>query len=470
MIWLILIFAFLLRLINIDQSLWLDEAISALVVKEYTFEFIFNKFSLGDFHPPLYYLLLKLWASFFGFNELSLRFPSVILSVATVWFIYLIGNKLFSQKTGLLAAILLSTAPLHIYYSQEARMYALITFLVSLSFYFLLKLSERRIFILGYLITSLMILYTDYPAYFILLAQGIYIMLFKKIIFKKFIMAISGALILTIPWFFNLYHQIQSALLTLEMIPNLSSALGEASIKNFLLVFVKFAIGRISLENQILYGILLAALFFTFSIPIFFSIRKLDEKRILLLLWIFIPSTSLLVISYFIPVFSYFRLLFILPVFLLLVASGIFINKAYLKTSYFIIGILIIINIFSIIIFNTNPKFQRENWKLATNTMENVANNGVILFENKDLFPPFVYYSKNILNVMPALTNIPANSFDDVIDVEKLDKKQVFLFEYLVDITDPSRFVEKKLESKGYKKIHTYNFEGVGFVHLYGLK
>ena len=60
MIWIILLFSLGLRLISIDQSLWLDEAISANVAK-LSIEKIIPTFSVGDFHPPLFYLVLNLW-------------------------------------------------------------------------------------------------------------------------------------------------------------------------------------------------------------------------------------------------------------------------------------------------------------------------------------------------------------------------------------------------------------------------
>ncbi|PIV70851.1 glycosyl transferase family 39, partial [Candidatus Roizmanbacteria bacterium CG17_big_fil_post_rev_8_21_14_2_50_39_7] len=53
----ILIFAFFLRLINLDQSLWLDETIVVKVVQTIPFHLIPFQFSPGDFHPPLYYLV-----------------------------------------------------------------------------------------------------------------------------------------------------------------------------------------------------------------------------------------------------------------------------------------------------------------------------------------------------------------------------------------------------------------------------
>ena len=79
-----LIFSFLLRIINLNQSLWLDEAIGALVVKDMNFIDIATKFAVADNHPPLYYLMLSLWTSIFGYSEISLRMPSVFFGVGII--------------------------------------------------------------------------------------------------------------------------------------------------------------------------------------------------------------------------------------------------------------------------------------------------------------------------------------------------------------------------------------------------
>ena len=73
---LILILALGLRLIGIGQSFWLDEAISANVAKLPIGEIVKN-FSVGDFHPPIFYWFLDLWTKTFGSNVAILRFSSV---------------------------------------------------------------------------------------------------------------------------------------------------------------------------------------------------------------------------------------------------------------------------------------------------------------------------------------------------------------------------------------------------------
>ena len=69
--------AFIMRLIGLDQSLWLDEATTAVAVQTHSFWNIVTQFSPSDFHPPLYYLVMKIWTGIFGYSEVALRMSSV---------------------------------------------------------------------------------------------------------------------------------------------------------------------------------------------------------------------------------------------------------------------------------------------------------------------------------------------------------------------------------------------------------
>ncbi len=124
----ILFLSLFLRLIGLNQSLWLDEAISANVAKNYSILEIPNNFSKSDFHPPLYYMMLSAWTDIAGESEISLRMPSVIFSMVTIYVVYLMG--------GVGAAALVGFNPLLVYYSQEARMYSMVTMLLILGIYF----------------------------------------------------------------------------------------------------------------------------------------------------------------------------------------------------------------------------------------------------------------------------------------------------------------------------------------------
>ena len=49
------------------QSVWFDEGYSILLAKHSVSELL--ALTAVDAHPPLYYLLLKMWGELFGFSE-----------------------------------------------------------------------------------------------------------------------------------------------------------------------------------------------------------------------------------------------------------------------------------------------------------------------------------------------------------------------------------------------------------------
>jgi len=140
----VLIFSFLIRLIHLNQSLWLDEAVVAKVVQTIPFHLIPSSFSPSDFHPPLYYIIMSLWTSVFGYSEIALRFPSIIASLLTGWVVYKIGLFLGDKKMALWAAIFFLFNPLIVYYSQEARMYMMATLFTTCALYYFLHIIKEK--------------------------------------------------------------------------------------------------------------------------------------------------------------------------------------------------------------------------------------------------------------------------------------------------------------------------------------
>src|SRR3989344_1013249 len=202
LIWLIILFGLALRVISLDQSLWLDEAINTLAVKNYSFFDLITQYARADFHPPGWFIILWFWTRVFGYSEIAVRVPSVIFGILTVYITYLIGRKLVSIHLGLISALLLAINPLHIYYSQEARMYALATLAVAMNILLFIKiLKGERLHLILLILSNIFVLASDYIAYFIFPAQLIFlIILQKREVLKRWGMAFILAIASGIWW------------------------------------------------------------------------------------------------------------------------------------------------------------------------------------------------------------------------------------------------------------------------------
>lgn len=473
MIWLIVLISLILRLISLNQSLWLDEAINVNNAASLDFKTLIFNYSLGDFHPPLYHIVLKSWILLLGQSEIAVRIPSVIFGAATVYVTYLIGLKLFEKKTALIAATLMATAPLAIYYSQEARMYSLAAFLAGLSIYFFVSLikKENLLLWLGFIISTSLMLYTDYLPYLLVPTLIIYVYLSKKKISKSahkgFIPALILIMISLIPWFTIFPKQINVGLSAAAASPAWAQVVGTPKAKSLILTIVKFAIGRISIDNNLVYALIFAPIALFLIILFSLALLRLSHKRSILWYWLFTPIIIGFPLSFFIPVFAYFRFLFILPAFYLIIASGI--NTVnWVKSTRTLLIIMLMINLISASIYFINPKFHREDWRQATNyVIANSSQKTVTLFESNFTVGPFDYYNRRRVQAAGALSGFNADSafIKENLPKHTKDKDKIFLFQYLSPITDPKGLVSQELFNLGFTNTAVKDFYGVGFIY-----
>ena len=136
-----------LRIYRLDaQSFWYDEGNSARIA-ERSLQLIIAG-AAGDIHPPLYYIALHYWRALFGESEFALRMLSVLCGVGLLIFTYLLARRLFTPRAGLIAAALVALSPFAVYYSQEARMYVMLAFEAAVSTWALCSILDFRFWIL----------------------------------------------------------------------------------------------------------------------------------------------------------------------------------------------------------------------------------------------------------------------------------------------------------------------------------
>lgn len=157
-----------------SESLWVDEVYSVAVRADAT---VPELLTAPDPHPPLYYALLGIWMDAFGTGAVSARSLSVCLGVATIPLIYLLGRELATHRAGLLTAAVLAVTPIHVQYSREARMYALLVFLATLTSWLYVRYyrTDHEPWVLaGYTLATVALLYTHAFAVFVLAAHALH--------------------------------------------------------------------------------------------------------------------------------------------------------------------------------------------------------------------------------------------------------------------------------------------------------
>ena len=159
------------------EGLWLDEAMSVRFAR-LGLPDILAMPPAREFNPPLYYALLHFWVRLWGEGDTAVRALSIVLGVAAVAGAYRLGRLLLGEEAGLVAALLLATCPYHVYYSQEARFYALLvalTLFVLEAFVRVLRGGGRGAQA-AYVIASLLLFYTHAHAVFVLAVPVLYVL------------------------------------------------------------------------------------------------------------------------------------------------------------------------------------------------------------------------------------------------------------------------------------------------------
>jgi mannosyltransferase len=129
-----------------SYSLWYDEVFSVLVAK-LRWSDLFRQVILDRIHPPLFYVVLKVWIAAVGSSAEKLRLLSVVFSVLTLAPLWsCMGQARLSKWVKLALLLAIACNPFLIFYSQEIRMYSLLCFLSVWSLDLCLKQQSERPF------------------------------------------------------------------------------------------------------------------------------------------------------------------------------------------------------------------------------------------------------------------------------------------------------------------------------------
>jgi 4-amino-4-deoxy-L-arabinose transferase-like glycosyltransferase len=519
----IILVAFALRLTFLgEQSLWYDEGVTWLLSQMSLPELI--EWTAADIQPPLYYLIIWINNFILSDSEWALRFPSALFNTMTIPLIYILTRQLFPRRRNaapLLAAVLFTFSPLMVYYSQEARMYTLLIFEATLASYLLLKIIHSptpysllpTTYSLLYALTAVAALYTHYFAAFLLAAHLLYIIFvlwqrhWPKVLIARSLQMFGLIILLFAPW-----------------LPTLLSRLGDdpsywpGSLKlheALRQVLISFTTGETVFEQTAwwltlgflailiaggLWGLLNKRLtqaksqhsppnihpssFIPHSsslIPSTGSGQALHPSS-LLLLWLLLPITLILLLSYSSPKFNPRYAMLSYPAFILLLTAALnqFLQPVTRRathyalrfTFYVSLSFILSTSTFSLYNWFADPRFSKDDFKaLAKFVQERQAADETVLISSGHMFPVWVYYyGWENWTPLPQMERLDVNRVTDLSiadDIAKAieGKGGVWLVSWQDEVIDPNGIVPFWLDLIGQRPIDAGDFWGVNLEH-----
>ncbi|GIW05004.1 MAG: hypothetical protein KatS3mg059_1624 [Thermomicrobiales bacterium] len=154
-------------------SLWLDEGFTVLYSR-LPWPSVLGLHGFYSPHPPLYFSLVKAVAAVTS-DAVAGRLISVTAAIATLPVFYALATRLLDRRGALVATGVLALSPLHLYYAQEARMYALLVLLVAVTYLALVSYWQQPAWRWAavYGIAGALAMYVDYSAVYALAPQAV---------------------------------------------------------------------------------------------------------------------------------------------------------------------------------------------------------------------------------------------------------------------------------------------------------
>lgn len=321
------------------NEFWFDEAFTYFVAK-LPFSPLLEAI-LIDNNPPLYYLIIH-YVLMISHNEIIIRLPSLVLNLATLYFLFKLLNTYINRKVALIATSLFSLSPLAIYLSSTVRLHSLALFLVTLTIWLFLKLINNLNLknAVLFILFAILGIYSQY--YFALLFipfAWIVIQRKTKLSFRYWTIITLIIAIVFFPWLYLSARTIHNACSCPNTLVALPATLASPMLGG---------IGEVTLRS--FYNLPFYYILFFLATSLFylvFFLKGLIEHKNLTLLYI-LPLSILAASGFFLPTFSPKGFAIFSPIFFAITAIGIFSFKYKLNiaiTSFVLIGTISIMQL-----------------------------------------------------------------------------------------------------------------------------
>ena len=486
-----------------SQSLWYDEGVSVYLARMSLPQL--TAWTADDIQPPLYYYLLHFWLLLFGqsSSEFVVRFPSLFFGVLTVPLMYRTGRQLFGATASLLAALLTALSPLYLWYSQETRMYTMLTFLCLLSSYLLLKALEQRAppylpLWLAFAAANVAAAYTHYFAFFVMAFQGIYLVAWSRKarpmdsspfairhplldmqLLLQGLAALAAVALAYLPWVPFMLHRYRADVSYWQGTLKLNEVLRKT--------LISFSLGETVIEEvgaRLAIGYGMIALLALGAIA--FSRRNTGQKPpfairhspfavlLFLLLYLLLPTVLIIALSYRIPKFSPRYLMLSSPAFILIIAGGLATllqwsgkrqgSISNLQSPFSILYLLSALCLLFILATSAyadynnyfNIHFTKPDFRGAARRIEeSIGPDEAVILTSGHMYPVFTYYYHgHNWYPIPAERTLSTEhtlNFGLATDLNRAleGKNSVWVVLWQDEVVDPNGFLLMMLEEKG---------------------
>lgn len=156
-------------------------------------------------HPPLFYLLLKLWIGIGGESLLWLKLFPALTAIATIIPFFFLCRELKLQATEVtLALLLMAVNGYLIYFAQELRMYSLLLFFTVCSLWLFVRFfnseigSKKKLWAL--FAVNILLVYTHYFGWLVVGVEFIFLLFGERRKLKSFLLLVAGLILCSSPW------------------------------------------------------------------------------------------------------------------------------------------------------------------------------------------------------------------------------------------------------------------------------
>jgi mannosyltransferase len=445
----LILLAFLVRLNGLTyQSLWRDEvdaicfaqapllnqlpqtALSFTPTCPPNIPNLLAAFTQPGFNGPLYFLMLRGWISLLGYSELVLRYFSLLCGVISVALIITLGTRLFNRTISLIAGTLLAASAYQVWYSQEAKMYTLITMLTLAAIYLLRRSVEngQLRFWIGVVVCTTVAMAAHILAALLIPVEVVVFLLWWPHSRKHLLAGSIALLCVTVPYLPLAIDRLKWVFEPAETgfarytFGEMLSTLGGAYTRG---IFNQ-------LDDQL---ILIATA--TVTIIALFGLLSIDSPdrsgsrpdrlmaRLSLIAWALIPTIIIALISINRPLFTDRYLIWIQPAFYLAVALGVYaLGKWWKPLAVVALSALLIVNAFGTVTQATTPL--KSDFRSAAQAIgQAIKPDDIVVFQIPYVQYDFDYYFRRPYQALGGpYTNFPG-TIDGYQDSEATVSNQV---------------------------------------------